>query len=77
MMRHLYRNYSRYSSHTRVYSAPTPKSMELSIVSPKSPGATLLGSVPALVLPVRTVKLTRGTGPTLHTYWTGYWTLTP
>ncbi len=38
---------------------------------------TLLGSVPALVLPVRTVKLTRGTGPSLHTYWTGYWTLTP
>jgi hypothetical protein len=36
---------------------------------------TLLGSVPALVLPVRTVKLTRGTGPTLHTYWKGYWTL--
>ena len=40
-------------------------------------GATLLGSLPPLVLPVRTVKLTRGTGPTLHTYWTGYWTLTP
>ncbi len=38
---------------------------------------TLLGSVPALVLPVRTVKLTRGTGPSLHTFWTGYWTLTP
>ena len=43
---------------------------------PPSDG-TLLGSVPALVLPVRTVKLTRGTGPTLHTYWTGYWNLTP
>jgi len=24
---------------------------------------------------VRTLKLTRGTGPTLHTYWKGYWTL--
>ncbi len=40
-------------------------------------GAALLGSVPALVLPVRTVKLTRGTGPSLVTFWTGYWTLTP
>jgi hypothetical protein len=39
--------------------------------------ATLLGTVPALVLPVRTLKLTRGTGPALRTYWTGYWTLTP
>jgi hypothetical protein len=40
-------------------------------------GATLLGSVPAVVLPVRTLKLTRGTGPALRTFWTGYWTLTP
>ena len=40
-------------------------------------GAALLGSVPALSLPVRTVKLTRGTGPSLVTFWTGYWTLTP
>jgi len=38
---------------------------------------TLLGSVPPLVLPVRTLKLTRGTGPGLQTFWTGYWTLTP
>ena len=35
---------------------------------------TLLGSAPALVLPNRTLKLTRGTGPELRTYWTGYWT---
>jgi hypothetical protein len=40
-------------------------------------GGTLLGSVPALSQPVRTLKLTRGTGPALQTYWTGYWTLTP
>jgi hypothetical protein len=40
-------------------------------------GGTLLGSAPALVLPARTVRLTRGTGPALRTYWTGYWTLTP
>ena len=38
---------------------------------------TLLGSVPALSQPVRTLKLTRGTGPGLVTFWTGYWTLTP
>ena len=36
---------------------------------------TPLGSAPALALPVRTLTLTRGTGPSLHTYWTGYWTL--
>jgi len=38
---------------------------------------TLLGSVPVLSQPVRTLKLTRGTGPGLVTFWTGYWTLTP
>jgi len=38
---------------------------------------TLLGSVPPLSLPVRTLKLTRGSGPSLVTFWTGYWTLTP
>jgi hypothetical protein len=26
---------------------------------------------------LRPVKLPRGTGPALQTYWTGYWTLTP
>ena len=40
-------------------------------------GATLLGSVPPLVLPARTLRLTRGSGPSLQTFWTGYWTLTP
>jgi hypothetical protein len=30
-----------------------------------------------MVLPTRTLRLTRGTGPALRTYWTGYWTLTP
>jgi len=40
-------------------------------------GGTLLGSAPALAQPNRTLKLTRGTGPALRTYWTGYWTLTP
>jgi hypothetical protein len=40
-------------------------------------GGTLLGSAPALALPNRTLKLTRGTGPALRTYRTGYWTLTP
>ena len=43
---------------------------------PPAPG-TLLGSAPALALPYRTLKLTRGTGPGLQTFWTGYWTLTP
>ena len=38
-------------------------------------GGTLLGSAPALGQPVRTLKLTRGAGPALQTFWTGYWTL--
>ena len=36
---------------------------------------TLLGSAPALSQPVRTLKLTRGTGPDLQTFWVGYWNL--
>ena len=36
---------------------------------------TLLGTAPALSQPVRTLKLTRGAGPALKTFWTGYWTL--
>jgi len=35
---------------------------------------TLLGTAPTLVLPIRTLKLTRGTGPSLQTFWKGYWT---
>ena len=38
------------------------------------PGGTLLGTAPALMLPVRTLKLTRGSGPSLQTFWKGYWT---
>jgi hypothetical protein len=38
-------------------------------------GATLLGTAPALTAPVRTLKLTRGTGPDLQTFWVGYWNL--
>jgi len=40
-------------------------------------GATLLGTAPLLSQPVRTLKLTRGTGPALVTFWKGYWNLTP
>ena len=40
-------------------------------------GGTLLGSAPPLALPTRTLRLTRGFGPALRTYWTGYWSLTP
>jgi hypothetical protein len=29
------------------------------------------------VLPARTLRLTRGNGLALRTYWIGYWTLTP
>ena len=43
---------------------------------PPSDG-TLLGSAPALSQPIRTLKLTRGSGPSLVTFWKGYWNLTP
>ena len=51
--------------------------MKMTLSSDAQPpvGATPLGSAPALALPTRPLRLTRGTGPTLHTYWTGYWTL--
>ena len=49
----------------------------LSAESQAPVGATLLGAAPAVSLPMRTLKLTRGTGPDLVTFWTGYWTLTP
>jgi len=51
--------------------------MTLSAEATPPVGATSLGSVPALILPVRTLKLTRGTGPSLQTFWKGYWNLTP
>ena len=40
-------------------------------------GGTLLGSAPALVLPIRKLVIARGTGPTSVVLFTGYWTLTP
>ena len=49
--------------------------MTLTAESQPPTDGRLLGSVPVLSLPGRTLKLTRGTGPTLHTYWKGYWTL--
>ncbi len=38
-------------------------------------GGANLGSAPALSKPVRTIVITRGSGETLTTFWTGYWTL--
>ena len=51
--------------------------MTMTLVAQDTPpeGGTALGSAPALVLPVRTLTITRGTGPTMETFWIGYWTL--
>ncbi len=38
-------------------------------------GGANLGTAPALSKPVRTLVITRGSGETLTTFWTGYWTL--
>jgi len=48
--------------------------MTLTAEAQPPPDGTLLGTAPALVLPVRTLKLTRGTGPSLQIFWKGYWT---
>jgi hypothetical protein len=53
--------------------------MDMTLAAEAQPptGATLLGTAPALSAPVRTLNITRGTGPTLETFWTGYWNLPP
>ena len=43
--------------------------------APNAPeGATLLGTTGAVQVGVLTLAITRGTGPSLRTYFTGYWT---
>jgi len=49
--------------------------MSLAAQAQPPEGGTLLGSAPSLALPVRTLRLTRGSGPSQQTFWTGYWTL--
>ena len=36
-------------------------------------GATLLGSTTVVQTGVVVLTISRGTGPSKHTYWTGYW----
>ena len=36
-------------------------------------GATLLGSTSVVHTGVVVLTISRGTGPSKHTYWTGYW----
>jgi len=47
----------------RLDDAPTPP-----------PGGTGVGTSDVVQAGVAVLTLTRGTGPSLHTYWTGYWT---
>ena len=49
--------------------------MTLTTAAQPPVGATPLGSAPGTTMAVWTLKLTRGTGQALQTYWTGYWTL--
>ena len=43
--------------------------------SPTPPqGGTLVGTTDVVQVGVAVLKLSRGTGPAQHTYWTGYWT---
>ena len=42
--------------------------------APVAPVAgTLVGDTGVIQVGVAVLTLTRGTGPTQHTYWTGYW----
>ncbi|HTW91738.1 MAG TPA: hypothetical protein VMH22_08525 [bacterium] len=36
-------------------------------------GATLLGTTAVVQTGVAVLTISRGTGPSKHTYWTGYW----
>ena len=43
--------------------------------APNAPeGATLLGTTGVVPVGVVDLTITRGTGPALRTFWTGYWT---
>ena len=37
-------------------------------------GATVLGTTAVVQTGVAVLTISRGTGPSKHTYWTGYWT---
>jgi hypothetical protein len=50
--------------------------MSMKLVSAQTPpqGGTGVGATGVVQTGVAVLTLTRGTGQTLHTYWTGYWT---
>ena len=67
---------------TRADSVPItlPLSIEPLATIVKSPLALVgvpMGRGVSGLRTVRTLKLTRGSGTALQTFWTGYWTLTP
>jgi hypothetical protein len=47
--------------------------MTLSTAPVAPEGGTLVGDTGVIQVGVAMLTLTRGNGPTLHTYWTGYW----
>jgi hypothetical protein len=50
--------------------------VDMKLVSGQTPpqGGTLVGTTGVVQAGVAVLTLSRGTGQTLHTYWTGYWT---
>jgi len=50
--------------------------VDMKLASAQTPpqGGTLVGTTGVVEVGVAVVTLSRGTGQTLHTYWTGYWT---
>ena len=50
--------------------------VDLTLTAGQTPpqGATLLGSTSVVHTGVVALTISRGTGPSKHTFWTGYWT---
>jgi hypothetical protein len=48
--------------------------MKLNEAQTPPQGGTLVGTTGVVEAGVAVLTLSRGTGQTLHTYWTGYWT---
>ena len=49
--------------------------VDLTLTAAQTPpqGATLLGTTAVVQTGVAVLTISRGTGPSKHTFWTGYW----
>ena len=50
--------------------------VDMSLTAQPTPpeGGTLVGTTETVQVGVAVLKFSRGSGPSLHEYWTGYWT---